>query len=218
MPEASLLIIFGTSFAVGFSGAMIPGPLFAATIPQAAQRGFWVGPAVVLGHAVVEVTMVIILAAGLSLLSWPQVVVGIGIVGGIVLVIMGLDMMRRALTSGDPPSLSVTGSRRPRLGVVLTGAVLSLANPSWFVWWLTIGATYILWAQAAGFWGLLSFYGGHILSDLSWYSLVALAAARGVRLMRPGLYRGVLAACGFFLLALGGFFIVEALRGGFRPP
>ena len=213
MPEASLLVIFGTSFGVGFSGAMMPGPIFAATIPQAAQRGFWVGPAIVLGHAVVEVVMVVVLAAGLSLLPWPQITVIIGLVGGLVLVAMGLDMARRAMVGITSISSSATRTG-PRLGPVLTGLVLSLANPYWFIWWFTIGAAYILWAQGAGLWGLLSFYSGHILSDLSWYSLVALAVSRGAHLMNSTIYRVVLGGCGLFLLGLGGYFILGALGLG----
>ncbi len=213
MPEASLLVIFGTSFGVGFSGAMMPGPIFAATIPQAAQRGFWVGPAIVLGHAVVEVVMVVVLAAGLSLLPWPQIAVIIGLVGGLVLVAMGLDMARQAMAGATSISSSAAGAG-PRLGPVLTGLMLSLANPYWFIWWFTIGAAYILWAQGAGLWGLLSFYSGHILSDLAWYSLVALAVSRGARLMNSTIYRAVLAGCGLFLLGLGGYFILGALGVG----
>lgn len=215
MPEVSLLVIFATSFGVGFSGAMIPGPILAATIPQAAQRGFWIGPALVLGHALAEIPMVVILATGLSLLPWRQIAVVIGLAGGLVLVAMGLDMARRGATGAASPSRQASTGTGAKLGPVLTGVALSLANPSWFVWWFTIGAAYILWAQGAGPGGILSFYSGHILSDLSWYSLVALAAARGARLMSPAVYRAVLGGCGLFVLVLGGYFILGALNGWF---
>jgi hypothetical protein len=55
------------------------------------------------------------------------------------------------------------------------------------------------------------FYGAHILTDLGWLSLIAFALASGRRIMSRGAYRGVLLACGLFLLALGGWFVASGL-------
>ena len=41
--------IFITSFLVGLSGALMPGPVLAVTISHATRRGFIVGPLIVLG-------------------------------------------------------------------------------------------------------------------------------------------------------------------------
>ena len=52
-----LLAIFTTAFVVGFSGAMMPGPLLTVTIGESARRGFSAGPLLVLGHAVLELAL-----------------------------------------------------------------------------------------------------------------------------------------------------------------
>jgi threonine/homoserine/homoserine lactone efflux protein len=82
--------------------------------------------------------------------------------------------------------------------------VVSLANPTWLLWWAAVGSTFVVWALGMGLLGLLVFYIGHILSDLSWYSLVGVLVSRG---LAPKLYRGLMRACGLFLLALAAYFI-----------
>ena len=62
-----LLAIFTTAFVVGFSGAMMPGPLLTVTIGESARRGFSAGPLLVLGHAVLELVLILALVGGLSI-------------------------------------------------------------------------------------------------------------------------------------------------------
>ena len=94
---------------------------------------------------------------------------------------------------------------------MLGGATVSILNPYWSLWWATIGLGYILWATDLGAVGVASFYTGHILSDIVWYSLVAFAIASGRRIMTPEVYRGLIVVCGLFLLVLGGFFLYSAI-------
>jgi len=83
MPEASLPIIFATSFAVGFSGAITPGPLLVYSIREAIKRGFAAGPLVVLGHALLEgglaTSIIGVLGGALGFLHGPYPV-GPGVV------------------------------------------------------------------------------------------------------------------------------------------
>jgi threonine/homoserine/homoserine lactone efflux protein len=79
------------------------------------------------------------------------------------------------------------------------------------LWWLTIGAAYIAEALDEGVAGVGAFYGAHILTDLAWLSLIAFALASGRRIMSRWAYRGVLMACGVFLLALGSWFLASGL-------
>ncbi len=68
-----------------------------------------------------------------------------------------------------------------------------------------------MWATGLGVTGLVSFYVGHILADLVWFSLVAFAVASGRRIMSPRAYQGLIAVCGVFLLGLGGFFLYSGV-------
>jgi threonine/homoserine/homoserine lactone efflux protein len=211
MALTALALIFSTSFLVGLSGAMMPGPLLALNISQTARRGFWAGPRLILGHAILEAVLVAALALGIREIFQEKLVAGsIGVLGGVVLTWMGQHILRRRRGLQLPreaPSGPVRGG-----GLVWQGALVSLSNPYWFVWWVTVGAGYTLWALEEGILGISSFYGGHILSDLGWYSLVSLIVATGRNMISDGVYRAVLAVCGLSLFGLGLYFIASGTR------
>jgi len=211
----ALLPLFVTAFMVGFSGAMMPGPVSTVTLAQSMRRGFWAGPLITVGHAVVEGLMVAALALGLGgLLQRPEIVATIGWAGGLVLLWMGYGLIRHAwyhmgdqASDAEAPS-PLAGQSAP----VQAGMMTSVANPYWFLWWATVGASYVLLALDRGLAGLLAFYSGHILSDLSWNSLLALAGATGRRLLTGRLHQLLFLLCGVFLLGLGGYFLWTGLR------
>lgn len=214
MPDATVFLIFFTSFFVGLSGAVAPGPLLMVNIAEAARRGFRAGPALALGHSLLELGVVVLLLAGLSqALQRDAVTAAVGILGGSFLLWMGWRIVRGTRTASlaailrSPASLS-----NPGAGPVLTGVLASLSNPFWLIWWLTVGATYMVWSLRQGAPGVVSFYLGHILADFLWYSLVAFVVATGRRFMSDAAYRGVLVGCGVFLAGLGLFFFASGLR------
>jgi len=51
MLSMELSVIFMTSLVMGFSGAIMPGPLLTVTINESLRRGARVGPQIVTGHA-----------------------------------------------------------------------------------------------------------------------------------------------------------------------
>lgn len=212
-----LIAIFTTSLFVGFSGALMPGPLLTVVISGSARRGFWEGPALVLGHAVAEFLIVAALAAGLSRLLKRSLVAGlIGLLGGAFLLWMGLDIARSAWWGTVSLERATGAEAGLQLGPIITGIVVSISNPYWVLWWATVGASYVALSLGRGPLGLGSFYLGHILSDLSWYSLVALLIARGKTLLSQSVYRLILLVCGLFLIALSIYFVysgINFLRG-----
>ncbi|MDP6402012.1 MAG: LysE family transporter [SAR202 cluster bacterium] len=214
MPTATIPVIFFTSFAVGFSGAVTPGPMLVYSIRESIRRGFIAGPLVVLGHAILELVVVVSLAVGVAtFLEEDLAGFVISLLGGSFLIWMAWGMVRdpsrHVLPEGADGGYIGGDNSRPALPV-LGGVLVSLSNPFWTIWWATIGLSYIVWATDLGAAGLASFYTGHILSDLVWYSLVAFAIASGRRLITRGAYRNLIVLCGLFLLALGIFFLVSS--------
>jgi threonine/homoserine/homoserine lactone efflux protein len=208
MTTLALAGIFGSSFLVGLSGALMPGPVLTVTIAETTRRGFWAGPLIVLGHGLVEFTLFLALVLGLGHILRNQLVFGlVGLMGGMVLVWIGAGMLRhRRKAHVDLRSASAKEGK-----TVLAGLLTSVANPYFTIWWATVGLSYIAVSQQYGIAGLGSFYSGHIMSDLIWYSAVAGAVTAGRKLITDRAYRWVMGLCGVFLLVLGLFFGTKGL-------
>jgi threonine/homoserine/homoserine lactone efflux protein len=205
----SLLEIFVTSFGVGLSGALMPGPVLTVTIAEATRRGFWAGPLIVLGHGIIEFSLFIALVLGLGELLKHNLVFGIvGISGAIVLIWMGVGMVRGVKEATLKLELKEGERSRP----VLAGLLTSVSNPYFIIWWATIGLWYIALSQQQGIMGLGSFYTGHIMADCVWYFFVAAAITMGKKIMNDRIYRWIIGLCGVFLMALGIYFGSTGLK------
>ncbi|MCD6151370.1 MAG: LysE family transporter, partial [Deltaproteobacteria bacterium] len=99
---SSIFVLAGiaaTSFTLALSGALMPGPLLTVTVAEASRRGAWAGPLVITGHAILELLLVVAVIKGLGpSLKAPPVIGTISLLGGMILLIMGVDMVRKAST------------------------------------------------------------------------------------------------------------------------
>lgn len=199
---------------VGFSGAMMPGPISTLAITESARQGFWAGPRLTIGHALAELGMVLALAVGLSTVFQDNRVAGtIGLVGGVVLLWMGFDIARSAwLGRVSLGAIGATPNGVARLGLIPAGVILSISNPYWLLWWATVGATNLLVFGRFGAAGLVAFYVGHIMADLGWNSFLAFVVSSGRHLLHDGIYRAILVLCGAFLIALSFYFLVSGIQ------
>jgi threonine/homoserine/homoserine lactone efflux protein len=237
VPESALAALFVTSFGVGFTGALMPGPLTTLAVRETMRRGFWAGPLLAAGHSLLELPLVIGLALGLSrFLDNDSVKAGIGIVGGIFLLWMGVHILGAlpreapalALPQANNPGLAHNGPQRqlfqrndslaadqpwPSAVLVLgaTAVLVSLSNPGFTAWWATAGTLLVRQGLDHGAAGVASIYTGHILSDIVWLTVLGLVFASGRRVMSGPVYRAVLGVCAFFILALGAYFMASGL-------
>jgi threonine/homoserine/homoserine lactone efflux protein len=201
--------IFLTSFIVALSGALMPGPMLTVTISQAAGRGWRVGPQIVLGHAILELSLVAAIVYGVGgLLTKGPVIGTIGIAGGIVLLWMGWSMVR------DFRKVSLAMDRKGTTFIhpVWAGSLTSLSNPYWTIWWATIGLSYIAFSLQQGMLAIAFFYTGHILADLVWYLFVALLVHFGKRWVSDRGFQAVIALCGILLLFFGAYFGYSGIK------
>ncbi len=209
-----LAAIFGGSFALALSGALMPGPLLTLTVSESARIGSRAGPLLITGHAVLELLLVIAIVQGLGpFLKSPPVMGIIALFGGGMLLWMGVDMIRNS--SG----LSLSGQERGNKGKralhpVFVGILASLSNPYWTLWWATIGLGYLVAAMKYGAKGIVVFFLGHIAADYAWYALISLGISRGRRFIKDRSYRIMIRFCGIFLIGLGAWFLLSA-RGHF---
>ena len=236
MPESALAALFVTSFGVGFTGALMPGPLTTLAVRETMRRGFWAGPLLAAGHSLLELPLVIGLALGLSrFLDNDSVKGGIGVAGGIFLLWMGVHMLGalpKEAPALAPPQANGPGAAaydgwRQRwkrllaapnqsglstaLALGAAAVLVSVSNPGFTAWWATAGTLLVRQGLDHGAAGVASIYTGHILSDIVWLSLLGLVLASSRRSMSGFVYRGVLAFCALFLLILGAYFMAAGL-------
>ena len=194
----------------------MPGPLLAYTINASARYGFWAGPLIVLGHAVLELALIAAVVLGLDQFIQGDTFTSIvGLVGGIVLIVMGLATARQGWHRVPVPLETSTSPIQNRR-IVISGIVISMSNPYWFIWWATIGITWLLWSLELGTIGVASFFTGHILADLTWYALVSFIIATGRKAINNTVYSWLLMVCGIALVGLGAYFVksgIAFLRG-----
>jgi len=203
----TLTTIFITAFIMGFSGAMMPGPLLTVNISESYRRGFMAGPLLILGHGILELGLVIGLTLGLaSLLVLSPVKGTIAVVGGLVLLWMGWGMIRDARQGSLSLSLNNT-SQTKGMHPVLAGIVVSLSNPYWTLWWATIGLTYVTQSLTLGTYALVLFLSGHLLADLLWYSAISFTVVKGKNFLSENAYRSLILFCGVFLIGLACYFL-----------
>jgi threonine/homoserine/homoserine lactone efflux protein len=208
------LIALTVSWAlVSLSGVMSPGPISAMAFSQGTQQGVRAGPLISAGHALAELIMVIGLAVGLSQVLQHHFVAGlIGLLGGAFLLWMGVDLIRSAWRGGA--TLNPQGGQgqgAARLGLVPAGVLLSVSNPFWLLWWVTVGAANMISFLGYGLLGLAVFYLSHVLMDLGWNSFLSLVGASGRGVLSERVYRGILAASGLFLMAFSVYFVVVGI-------
>lgn len=195
--------IFITSFFIALSGAMMPGPLLTVTISESSRKGVIAGPAIILGHGLLEVVVVVILLTGFGpFLRRDDVFTVIALVGGAILLWMGGNMLREL----PGLKLDLQNDGVSSRNMVVSGAVLSAVNPYFLFWWSTIGLGYILFSVKYGAVGVIVFFLGHIAADLGWYSCVAYGIAKGKGLMSDRVYRTMIGCCAVVLVGFSGYF------------
>ncbi|MHB0976208.1 MAG: LysE family translocator, partial [Candidatus Aquicultorales bacterium] len=110
------------AFITALSGAMMPGPLLTVTVDQTARRGWTAALILMVGHAVLELAMVVALVYGLGhLLSAPLVNRAIGLVGGVFLLWMGWGIIRSVVKRTVSLDIQAQGMAAPRGNLVLSG-------------------------------------------------------------------------------------------------
>ena len=198
-----LITIFCTSFVIALSGAMMPGPLLTATISETSRQGFKAGPLLILGHGILELFLVLALILGLApFIQRQEVFIFTAFAGAVILVWMAVGMLRALHGLHIDWEKKSAGSNH----LIISGILLSIANPYWTIWWASIGLGYILYSQKFGIPGILFFFLGHIMADLTWYAIVSLAVDRGRHFLTDRLYRGVIGVCASFLIVFACYF------------
>jgi threonine/homoserine/homoserine lactone efflux protein len=186
---------------------MMPGPMFTVTLAKSLKSP-WAGVWVSLGHAVVEVPLILLVYFGLvRFLQHETVQLALSVVGGGMIIWMGIGLFRarRELAREGKD----TGYNAFTAGILMSGL-----NPFFLVWWVTVGSLLLItFLDAVGAWGLPIFVLTHWLCDLVWLAIVSFTIYRTHSFWGPRLQEWVFIVLSLALLYFGGQFIYKGLAG-----
>ncbi|MBN2455652.1 MAG: LysE family transporter [Sedimentisphaerales bacterium] len=204
------LLFFIQVFVISFSGAMQPGPVTATAIVLG-SRSRYAGLALALGHVLVEFPLMILIMLGMGIIfKSPLVQIIIGLAGGTILIIMAIQMAGNLRNQETPEPKGL--SKKP----IRAGAVLSIANPYFLLWWSTIGLALATGAREFGIWAFAIFALVHWLTDCLWLYALSWASFKGTKLFSQKVQRIILGICSAALLAFGVIFIYNSFYGLIR--
>lgn len=190
---------------ISFSGVMMPGPLFAVTLAKS-YRSPWVGVQMSLGHAVVEVPLILLIYFGLArFFEYDPVQLGLSVIGGGMVIWLGIGMFRARIgvvrRGQDLPYSAFTA------GILTTGL-----NPLFLLWWVTIGSLLVMKILEFGLGGLSIFIAVHWLIDLIWLSFVSVLVYKTRSLWSEKFQEWVFIASSLLLVGFGVWFMVSGIR------
>ncbi|MGA8848266.1 MAG: LysE family transporter [Dehalococcoidia bacterium] len=212
--ETSLSLFLLSAVGISLTGVMLPGPMTAATIAKGysdKHAGAWIAA----GHAVIEIPLIAAIYLGFGhLINLPYVVKVIRIIGGLMLVYLGFRMFR---TAGNVPS-QVGGLPSSSL---VTGIVLTGANPGFYMWWVFVGTNLIVGnvsvgnitigaAATFGLIGVVSFALAHWCCDLVWSEFLSVGTFESRRWWTSKVQRIVFSVCALILAGFGVWFCLSA--------
>ncbi len=201
-----ILQMFVVAFAIGLTGALAPGPTLVATINASVTGGWTAGPKVTIGHMLIELILVLVIVTGLATAAL-QYTTAIAVIGGAALIVFGVFTIsgsRTASLSGIKNS-AATVTTNP----YLAGFFTSIANPYFWIWWLTVGSALVLTGLAGGIILAGVFMAGHWCADLGWYTVVSTGMSKGKIFLSDTTYRWIMITCGAFLIIFGTWYIVR---------
>jgi len=214
-----MINIFIVSFLVALTGALSPGPVLTFTIYRSlkSERGYLAGLFITLGHATLEFALIIALLLGASFFLQNFIVyTTIGIVGGILLVIFGIMVIKDIYDK--PIDINLAEIKEKDIkgftgNSFLGGIIVSLSNPFWILWWAGIGLGLMISLNISfqDPLGLLMFYLGHEMGDLIWFWPISIIVYLGGKSLNPKIYRWVLIICGAFMIFFGTYLSLKII-------
>ena len=190
---------------ISFSGVMMPGPMFAVTLAKS-YRSPLAGAQMSLGHAVIEVPLILLIYFGFARFFENSIVqIVLSILGGGMICWLGIAMFRART------EVIQKGNDLP-YNAFVAGILTSGFNPYFLLWWATIGSMLVMKFLDFGVRGLTAFIIVHWLCDLVWLSFISVLVYRTKSLWGRKFQEGMFIGCSLLLIGFGVWFLVSGLR------
>lgn len=196
---------------ISLSGVMMPGPMFAVTVAKS-YRSPLAGAQISLGHAVIEVPLILLIYFGFARFFESSLVQFVlSILGGGMISWLGIALFRAR-------SEVVQHGKDLPYNAFITGIFTSGFNPFFWLWWATIGSMLIMKFLGFGVVGLVVFILVHWLCDLAWLSFVSVLIYRTNSLWGRKFQEGLFITCSLLLIGFGAWFLISGLRTAVQAP
>jgi len=203
--ESAIIFLAMVGF-ISLSGVIMPGPTFAATVAKG-YNDSRAGLKIALGHALIEIPVIIAIFLGLDYLFQDKgVFTAIGIMGGSLLAYMGFSMIRTR-------KQILLKEKESSYGAFMSGVITTITNPYFFLWWATVGAALIATALDFGLIILPFFVIVHIGCDLCWEHLVSFSVHRTKGLWDQKRHHFLFLVAGAIMLFFGIYFVSSSVIG-----
>ena len=190
---------------ISFSGVIAPGPMFAVTLAKS-YRSPWAGTLLALGHAVVEIPIILFIYFGFArFFQIHSVQVGLAIVGGAIILWMGITMF------ADRLKVTRQGKELPYSSFV-AGITMSALNPFFLLWWATVGSLLVMKFLDYGVPGLIVLISVHWACDLVWLTFVSHFIFRTHHFLGERFQLWLFTATSVFLAGFGIYYIFSGIR------
>jgi len=197
-----VLTALGTVVVTSLSGVMAPGPMFTMTLAKS-YKSPWAGVQVSLGHAVIEVPLILLIYFGVAQFFQNIVVqLVLSVLGGGMIIWMGIGLFRARKEVAR-------GSKDTSYSAFVAGILMSGLNPFFLVWWVTVGSLLLMTFLEFSPQGLILFIVVHWLCDLVWLSLVSFTVYKTHSFLDQRLQEWIFIVLSVALLYFGGQFIVK---------
>jgi threonine/homoserine/homoserine lactone efflux protein len=190
---------------ISLSGVLSPGPITAITVSKGTEHPL-TGLYVAVGHTIVELPLMILIAVGLDKylqINWVRV--AIGVLGGLFLFKMGFGLLKNIFSTK-------IGYDNFNYTPIQAGVILSISNPYFLIWWTTVGAMLLSGAYQFGMVGVILFMLIHLGCDFLWYIFLSSLTFKGGQFFGQKLQQVLFAICGLFLLFFSGKFLYDAIN------
>lgn len=208
---AALAAFLIQAVVISLSGVMAPGPMTTITVGRGGENPH-AGALIALGHGAVEVPLMLAIFYGFGyFVEIRAVKTLIFVFGGLFLLFMAWGMFS-SLAARAQASQKV-----PQGSPVFAGMMLSLGNPYFLIWWVTIGASLTLQSVRFGLAGFAAFAFIHWLCDLVWLYFLSALSFKGGQFFGRVFQRVIFVVCGVALVFFGVRFLFDGFSLVFGP-
>jgi len=179
--------------------------MFAVTLAKS-YRSPWAGTQIAVGHAVIEVPLILLIYFGFAQFFENSLVqLGLSVVGGGMIFWLGIAMFRARA------EVVQKGKDLP-YNAFVAGILTSGFNPFFLLWWATIGSMLVMRFLDFGTREVMVFIVVHWLCDLGWLSLISILVYRTHSLWGRKFQEGLFIACSLLLAGFGAWFLISGIQ------